>query len=105
MIDQRDFLKYGINKNESGKLENGFMDQIQSQDIFSVMMDLCQMLLIQEERQKLDVIRVKQPRKDILTVREKQITILNQLQFSLQFQRSLLVHQMGLGMVLAVLNH
>ena len=75
------------------------MDQIKSQDISSVKMDSCQILFMHKERQEFDVNRVKQPRKEISTVREKQIQNLNQLQFSL------LVHQRGLGLVLAVLNH
>lgn len=58
MIDQRDSLKYGIDKNESGKLENGFMDQIQSQDISSVMMDLCHILLMHWERQMMDLCEI-----------------------------------------------
>ena len=67
------------------------------------MMDLCQMLLIQEERQEFDVNSVKQPRKEISIVQRKQLQNLNQLQFSLQFQFSLLVQSRGqLGMVLSV---
>gem|GEM_PF-6886232 len=62
------------------------MDQIQSQDISSVKMDLCQMLLIQEERQEFDVNRVKQPRKEISIVQRKHLQNLNQLQFSLLVQ-------------------
>ena len=81
------------------------MDQIQSQDISSVLRDMYQIESMHQERQVLLVKSVEQPRKEISIVQRKQLQNLNQLQFSLQFQFSLLIHQRGLGMVLAVLNH